>query len=197
MNLTKVAVCITGASGVIYGLELVKALKKHVNCYVYLIISRWGWTVMKHEASRKLIDEVFSIVDEYYPEDELDAPIASGSSCPDAVIVCPCSIKTLSSIVQAHCENLIVRAVIVALKQGRQVILVIRETPLTKHIIELMMKAADMGIHIVPACPGFYHKPESINDIVKFVVGKVLEILNIRHDMYRPWRMMSGHGSDK
>ncbi len=193
----RIIVGITGASGVVYGLELVRALKKHASAYVYLIVTRWAWYIMRLEADRRLVDEVFSLVDEYYPEDELDAPISSGSSKFDAVVVCPCSIRMLSDIVHARADNLVARCCLVALKEGRKVILVVRETPLSENMLELLHRASRLGVHIVPACPGFYHRPVDIRDQVRFIVGKVLDILGIEHDLYRPWRMMSGHGSDQ
>ncbi len=193
----RIVVGITGASGVVYGLELVRSLKKFSQSYVWLVVSRWAWYIMKLEADRRLVDSVFSIVDEYYSEDELDAPISSGSCKFDAVVVCPCSVKTLSDVVYARADNLIARCCLVALKENRKVILVIRETPLSRNVIDLLSRASKLGIIIVPACPGFYHRPASLDDQIRFIVGKVLDLLGVRHDLYKPWRMMSGHGSDQ
>lgn len=190
-------ICITGASGAIYGLRLIEELKKRTNEQVALIMSRWGLTVTINEVDIHYRRRIMKLVDNYYTEDELDADIASGSTKIKAVIVAPCSMKTLSDIAHARASNLITRVVDVALKEGRKVIIVPRETPLDYTHIRNLLLAKKRGIIIIDAAPAYYTNPKTVNDLVNHIIGKILDQLEIKHDLYRPWRMMKGHGADK
>ncbi len=183
----KYVIGITGASGVIYGLKLIEILRQYSHSdEIYTIITRSAWRVIKHEIEFN-VNEILKLADKVYDEDDIDAPVASGSYRFDAVVVIPCSMKTLASIANGICSNLLTRCVDVALKERRKVILVVRETPLnTIHILN-MLKASLAGAVIMPASPAFYHKPKTIDDMVNFIIGKVLDLLGIEHSLYRRW----------
>lgn len=123
----------------------------------------------------------------YYACDDLFAPIASGSSAPDAMLVVPCSMGTLSRVSCGNAGNLLERAADVMLKEGRTLVLVPRETPLNAIHLEHMLKLSRLGVRILPAMPGFYHQPQSMEDLVDFVVGKVLDSVQVEHSLFRRW----------
>ncbi len=181
-------ICITGASGVVYAVGLVEELKRRLDCEIILIISKWGWKVIMYELDIADRVRLFKYVDKYYTDDELDSEIASGSSKFDAVIVVPCSMKTLSDIVNSRPDTLITRVVDVALKENRKVVIVPRETPTNQIHLKNMYKARKIGINIVIPSPAYYINPKSVNDIVNYIVGKILDILGIEHNLYKRWR---------
>jgi flavin prenyltransferase len=190
---------ITGASGVLYGLRLCEELLAAGHS-LDLLISASGFSVLKTETGldwKGKEDEVSSRVRghfgvreqqvRYYGEENLLAPIASGSSAPDAMVVCPCSMGTLARIAGGNSGNLLERCADVMVKERRTLVLVPRETPLSEIHLENMLKLARMGVRMVPAMPAFYHAPRSVDDVVNFVVGKVMDALGIAHRLYRPW----------
>ena len=180
----KIVLSITGASGVIYGIRLAEELKKsHVE--LTIIISDAGKKVIATEAPDGL--ERLANAGEIYSEHDLEAVVSSGSVNSDASVVCPCSMKTLSAIANGFAYNLICRNVDVAIKEHRKTVLVIRETPLSAIHLENMTKLARLGVTIMPASPGFYHRPTSLDDLVNHVVGKVLDTLGIESALYRRW----------
>ncbi|HEB99658.1 MAG TPA: UbiX family flavin prenyltransferase, partial [Thiotrichales bacterium] len=120
------------------------------------------------------------------------APPASGSNPPRAMVVCPCTMGTLAAIAQGASDNLVERAADVVLKEGRELILVPRETPLSAIHLENMLRLARAGAVIMPACPGFYHRPESVGDLVDFMVARILDRLGIEHDLMPPWGEAQG-----
>ena len=190
-------VCITGASGAIYGIRLIEELKKRTGSPITLIMSRWGLQVTINEVDPQYRRKIMKLIDQYYIDTELDAEIASGGSKFRAVIIAPCSMKTLSDIAHGRASNLITRVVDVALKEGRKVIIVPRETPLDYTHIRNLLLAKKRGIIIIDAAPAYYTNPKTVNDLVNHIIGKILDQLEIKHDLYRPWRMMKGHGADK
>jgi 4-hydroxy-3-polyprenylbenzoate decarboxylase len=193
------ALAITGASGAIYGLRVAEELLR-AGERVSMLITGAGFAVLKQEcgldwsgAGTGLLDELRSQFRyqgdglSFYAENDLLSPIASGSSPPDAMIVVPCSMGTLSRISSGNSGNLLERAADVMLKEGRPLVLVPRETPLNAIHLENMLKLARLGVRMVPAMPAFYQHPESLDDLVNFVVGKVLDSVAVEHDLFRRW----------
>ena len=122
-----------------------------------------------------------------YDHKNMAAKVASGSFLTDGMVVAPCTVKTLSGIANSYSENLIVRAADVALKEKRKLVLVVRETPLHKGHLKLLLKAADNGAHILPPVPSFYHYPKTIDDIIDQTMGKILDYFSIEHDLFQRW----------
>ncbi len=180
----KIIVCITGASGVIYAKRLLEVLKDKVE--IDLIISNSAKKIIKEELN---IDwkELIKFATNYYENDNFFSPIASGSNKFDVVIVIPCSMKTLSAIANGYSSNLIVRVCDIALKERRKLIIMPREMPLNSIHLENMLKLSNLGAVIMPPIPAFYHKPKNIDDIVNFVVGRVLDILGIENNLFKRW----------
>jgi 4-hydroxy-3-polyprenylbenzoate decarboxylase len=181
-------VAITGASGVIYGVEMLRALKD-LGQTTHLILSEAAGVNMAIETDYSL-DEVRALADVVHPNRDVGAAVASGSFRTRGMIVAPCTIKTLSAIANSFTYNLIVRAADVTLKERRTLVLMVRETPLHKGHLELMSRAADCGAVILPPMPAFYHRPASIMDIVHQSIGKALDQVGIEHDLFRRW---AGH----
>ena len=181
----RIVVGITGASGVIYGIRLLETLRDG-DCESHLVLSPAAKTNIEIETDLTP-DRVMALADHVYDHDRLTAPIASGSFQTEAMVVMPCTIKTLSGIATAYSDNLIVRAADVALKERRKLALVVRETPLHGGHLQLMLQAAQMGAQIIPPMPAFYHKPATIEDIVDQTVGKVLDYLGIENHLFKRW----------
>ncbi len=127
-----------------------------------------------------------------YWEDDIEAPYASSSRAVDAMVVAPCSMRTLAAVAAGLSDNLVTRATRAHLRLGRRLVLVVRETPLGIAELRNMLRAAEYGATILPAAPGFYHRPRSVEDMVDFVVGKILDVLGLEHRLYARWR--SGEG---
>jgi 4-hydroxy-3-polyprenylbenzoate decarboxylase len=193
-------VAITGASGSIYGIKLIEELLK-ANYKVYLIISSGTFSILHYETgidwqvSGQSDTECNNRIKEYFKSNEIHycndkdlwSPMSSGSFQTQGMIVIPCSMKTLSAISNGYSANLIERSADVTIKEGRLLILCPRETPFSAIHLENMLKLARLGVKIIPPIPAFYHKPNSIDDIINFVVGKVLDTLNISHNLYKRW----------
>ena len=185
-------VAITGASGVVYGVELLRVLKE-LGHPTHLILSEAARMNLAIETDCD-IDSVRSLADVVYNNKDVGAAVASGSFRTRGMIVAPCSIKTLSAIANSFTYNLVVRAADVTLKERRTLVLMVRETPLHKGHLTLMARAADCGAVILPPMPAFYHKPESIMDIIHQSIGKALDQVGIEHQLFKRW---SGHGRDE
>ena len=181
----RVIIGITGASGVIYGIEILRELSKK-DLETHLIISGSGKKNISFETDYS-VAEVESMADKVYDNEDLAAPSASGSFLTNGMIVAPCTIKTLSGIANSYSDNLIVRTADVILKEKRKLVLLVRETPLHKGHLNLMSRAADMGAHILPPVPSFYHHPKTIEDIIRQTIGKVFDYLEIEHDLFERW----------
>jgi 4-hydroxy-3-polyprenylbenzoate decarboxylase len=190
---------ITGASGCVYGLRLGEELLA-AGVRLSLLISRPGFSVLKEECGLDWdgdLPHVCSCLSDYfnpapgqllyYPEDDFFSPLASGSSAPDTMIVAPCSMGSLARIAAGLSGNLLERTADVMIKEGRPLVLVPRETPLSAIHLENMLKLARLGVRIVPAMPAFYVKPQTIRELTDFVVGKVLDQTGIPHRLYKPW----------
>nr|KJR71519.1 MAG: aromatic acid decarboxylase [Vulcanisaeta sp. AZ3] len=187
MHVRRFIVSITGASGVIYGIRLLEVIRRYVSdAEIYLVMSSTAIDIMKHEAG---VDEnyVVRLADKIYDEHDLGAPIASGSFRHDGMVVIPCSMKTLASIAHGIADNLIVRAADVTLKERRRLILVVRETPLSLVHIRNMELVTLAGAIVMPAAPAFYHRPKNIDDLINFIVGRVLDLLGIENDLFKRW----------
>jgi 4-hydroxy-3-polyprenylbenzoate decarboxylase len=185
---------ITGASGSIYGIRLIQqlALKKHI---VNVVITSAGKMVMKEELGVSGLGKMDKLGlskikgnIKVWENNDFEAPFMSGSSAPEAVIIIPCSVGKLAAIANGISGNLVERTADVALKEKRQLILVIRETPFSLIHLENMVKVTRAGAQILPAMPAFYHHPKTIDDMVNFVVGKVLNLLKIEHNLFKSWR---------
>jgi 4-hydroxy-3-polyprenylbenzoate decarboxylase len=190
---------ISGASGAPYALRLLQALVRGGHT-LYLSISGDGLSILKDETGLKLTGteaEARSALEKllkarkgqinYFDENNMYAPIASGSVKVDAMIVIPCSMKTLAAIAQGYASTLIERAADVTLKEKRKLVLVPRETPLSAIHLRNMLTLAELGCHIIPAMPAFYSHPKHISDLVDFVVGRVLDSVGIENDLSPRW----------
>ncbi len=182
----KIVVCITGASGVIYGIRLLEELNRN-KIETHLVISDKANEIIEHETTYTMQD-VLEISDYYYNPSDLGAIINSGSFQYDATVVIPCSMKTLAAISNGYADNTITRAADVTLKERRKLIIVPRETPLRTIHLENMTNISKEGGIILPAMPGFYHNPETVEDQINFIVGKILDLLNINHNLFNKWK---------
>jgi len=178
-------VAITGASGVIYGVEMLRVLKG-LGQETHLILSEAAGMNLAIETDCSL-DEVRSLANVVYQNKDVGAAIASGSFRTRGMIVAPCTIKTLSAIANSFTYNLVVRAADVTLKERRTLVLMVRETPFHKGHLDLMSRAADIGAVILPPIPAFYHKPETILDIIHQSIGKALDQFGIEHNLFKRW----------
>jgi 4-hydroxy-3-polyprenylbenzoate decarboxylase len=185
-------VAITGATGVIYGVEMLRALQT-LGQETHLILSEAAGLNLNIETDYDL-DYVKGLATVVYNNKDVGAAVASGSFRTRGMIVAPCTVKTLSAIANSFTYNLIVRAADVTLKERRPLVLMVRETPLHKGHLELMVRAADCGAVILPPMPAFYHKPESILDIIHQSIGKALDHVGIEHNLFKRW---AGHGRNE
>lgn len=195
----RVTLAITGASGAQYGLRLLECLVK-AHYQVLVLISKAAQVVVATEtdfnlpgtpdAQQSYLQNLYSAEAgqiRVYGREQWMSPVASGSGAPSAMVVCPCSTGTLSAIATGASNNLIERAADVALKERRQLILVPREAPLSTIHLEHMLSLSRQGVVILPAAPGFYHKPERIEDMIDFIVARILNQLNIDHALMPRW----------
>lgn len=181
----KILLSMTGATGVIYGIRLLEVLKETEH-HVSLILSHWAQETIAIETDYS-VDDVLSLVDTVYDNRDLAAAVSSGSYGTDATVIAPCSMKTLAAIANGYSENLIVRTADVALKERRPLLLMVRETPLSLIHLKNMTAVTEAGGIIIPPMPAFYHRPETVADIVNQSVGKMLDQLKVTHDLYRRW----------
>lgn len=181
----RIIVGISGASGVIYGVTLLRLLREK-GVETHLIISEAGQRNIDIETTYTS-GEVTAMADYCYDNRDVGAALASGSFLTDGMVVAPCTIKTLSGIANSYTNNLLVRAADVTLKEKRKLVLVVRETPLHKGHLRLMTMAADMGAHLLPPVPSFYHQPKTIEDIIHQTIGKVFDYLGIDHTLFKRW----------
>lgn len=194
----QIVVAITGASGSVYGLRLTEELLR-ADCRVVLLMTKSGLDVLRYEtglewegtlsARRTLMRDYFGgdARLEHYDAADLFAPVASGSSAPDAVVIAPCSMGAAGRIAAGISDNLIERVADVALKERRDLILVPRETPFNQIHLENLLRLSRAGAHIVPAMPAFYHRPQTVEGLVDFMVGKILDALGIEHALFPRW----------
>lgn len=192
-------IAITGATGAPYAYRLLQALVKAGHT-MYVSISGDGLSILSNETELHLkgseTDMQYALTKHfgakegqltYFDEGNMYAPIASGSVFVDAMVVIPCSMKTLASIANGFASNLIERAADVTIKEKRKLIIVPRETPLSSIHLRNMLALSDMGCHIIPAMPAFYHHPRQISDLVDFIAGRVLNTLGVQNDLAPRW----------
>ena len=180
-QLLRLIVGITGSTGVIYGIRLLEVLKK-LNVETHLIMTKWAIKCIGMETDHDA-DYVKSLANSFSDEGNMAASVSSGTHKVDGMIIAPCSMKTLSSIANGYDETLVARAAAVTIKEGRKLILMVRETPLSAINIENMLKLARLGIVILPPVTEFYTKPKTIDDIVNHGIGKCLDQFDIEHDL--------------
>ncbi len=190
-----VFVGVSGASGAPYALRLVQALAE-AGCAMQLSVSESGVLVLQHELElpaegREAVTAAFleraGATAEVYAPDDLAAPAASGSSFPDAAVVCPCSMSTAAHLALGTTRTLMHRVGDVALKERRPLVLVPRETPLTQIHLRRLLELAEAGAVVVPAMPGFYTRPQSLQDAVDHIAGKVMSALGFAQTLFPPW----------
>jgi len=188
--LTRIIVGISGATGVIYGVRMLKALR---DCGVetHLVLTQSAVKNMMIETEYTVAD-LESLAHTVYDVEDIGAAIASGSYNVDGMVVIPCSIKTLSAVANSFNYNLLVRAADVTLKERRRLVLVVRETPLHEGHLELMTKVTRIGGIIMPPVPAFYHAPKTIDDIIDQTVGKVLDLFSIDGKLFKRWGTKDG-----
>jgi 4-hydroxy-3-polyprenylbenzoate decarboxylase len=199
MTMKTITLAVTGASGIQYGLRLLQCLVQ-ADHRIYVLISSAAQVVIATETDLKLshhpeeaqqqLSALYNAKPgqiQVFGKENWMAPIASGSNTADAMVVCPCSSATLSAIAHGTSSDLIERAADVMLKEQRKLILVTREMPLSPIHLENMSILARLGVTIMPACPGFYHKPENVQDLVDFVVARILDHLTVQHQLLPRW----------
>jgi len=191
---------ITGASGAVYGITLCRFLLEK-GFHVHLIITDAGWRVLHDElgwnaAKRtEMLENHFAGypgILNYHPVTDIGANIASGSYLVEGMVIVPCSMGSMAAIASGMSSNLLQRAADVILKEGRRLIIVPRETPLSTIHLENMLKLSKLGVRVIPAMPAFYNQPETIEDMVRFLVGKVLDSMQIDNQIYSRWGADNG-----
>jgi 4-hydroxy-3-polyprenylbenzoate decarboxylase len=187
VNRLRIVVGITGATGAVYGMTLLQALRNTGRVDIHLIISNAGKDLLQMELDDSAIEKAQSLADICYAVDDLAAPVSSGSFKTDGMIIAPCSAKTLSAVAHAYGDNLMHRAADVVLKERRRLVLLFRETPLHLSHIQNMALVTTMGGVILPPVPAFYHNPKTIADIINHTIGKVLDLFLLEHSLYQRW----------
>ncbi|AQT86251.1 phenolic acid decarboxylase subunit B [Paenibacillus larvae subsp. larvae] len=192
---------LTGASGAIYGVTLIQELLSR-GYSIHLIITEAGWRVL-HEELDWQVNKREEVLEQHFGgfpgtythhfNKDIGSSVASGSFRTDGMVIIPCSMGTLSGIAHGASDNLLERTADVMLKEGRKLILVPRETPLHAIHLENMLKLSKMGTRMIPAMPAFYHRPQTLEDIVRFLVGKVLDNMGIEHELFKRWGESDEH----
>ena len=182
----KIVLGITGASGAIYGVRLLERLRSRQDVEIHLILSRAGEKTLFLETSKTAAD-LRSLADYWYPAEDIGCRLASGSYATDAMVIAPCSIHTMSAIAQGISSNLMVRAADVILKEKRRLILLVRESPFHLGHLRNMTALAEMGAIIAPPVPGFYHRPQTVMDIVDQSVDRTLDLAGLPDPAARRW----------
>jgi 4-hydroxy-3-polyprenylbenzoate decarboxylase len=183
----RLVVGMSGASGAIYGIRMLEVLRKVEDVEVHLILSPSAGQTIVDETDWK-VSEVRALADVVYNNKDIGASLSSGSYRHEGMIVAPCSVKTLSGIVNSYDDNLLTRAADVSLKEKRRVLLLVRETPLHLGHIELMARAASYGAVVMPPVPAFYHRPKTLDDVINQTVGKALDLFDISHKLFKRWK---------
>lgn len=181
----KLVVGISGASGAVYGIRLLEALRQ-CGVETHLVISKGAQKTITLKTNYKISD-VESLADFVYDNADVGAAIASGSFKHDGMVIAPCSIKSLSGIAHSYNDNLLVRAADVCIKERRKLVVMVRETPLHLGHLKLLVALCETGGIFLPPMPAFYHHPKTIDDIINQTIGKILDQFNIEHQLFRRW----------
>jgi 4-hydroxy-3-polyprenylbenzoate decarboxylase len=185
----QIIVGMTGATGAVLGVELLRQLQQHPDLQTHLVLSRWARATIGLETGLS-VGDVAGLADFVYSSDDQAAAISSGSFLVDAMVVVPCSMKTLAGIRTGYADGLIARAADVTLKERRRLVLVPRETPLSEIHLDNMLALARMGASIVPPMPAFYNQPASIDDIVGHIVTRIMDQLGVESPTATRWNGM-------
>jgi 4-hydroxy-3-polyprenylbenzoate decarboxylase len=188
----RIIVGISGASGCIYGIRLLQALRRQSDLEIHLVVSRSGGITLRLENPEWELNAVQELAHVVHREGDIAASIASGSFAVEAMVVAPCSMRSLAAIAHGMSDNLLTRAADVMLKERRKLVLVTRETPLHAVHLKNMLAVSEMGAIVLPPMPGFYHQPKTMEDLIDHVVGKILDSLGLPHELFPPW---TGPGS--
>jgi 4-hydroxy-3-polyprenylbenzoate decarboxylase len=187
VKMKRLVVGISGSSAPVYGIRLLEVLAGDAEIETHLVLTRSAEATIAVETDWS-VERVRELADACYAPEDLAASISSGSFRTEAMVVIPCSMKTLAGIAQSLSLNLLLRAADVTLKERRPLVVVPRETPLHLGHLRQMVALAEMGGIIVPPVPAFYHRPQSVADLVDHTIGKVLDVLRIEHQLFRRWR---------
>jgi len=181
----RIVVGISGASGAIYGITILKYLQ---SCHVetHLVMSRWAHRTIELETDYTP-EQVAALAHRCYRTDDMAAAVSSGSFAHSGMVIAPCSMKTLAAIACGYSDNLIARAADVTIKEGRKLVLLPRETPLSAIHLENMLKLARIGVVIMPPMLALYHRPASVEDVVNQSTGRALDLLGIENDLFQRW----------
>lgn len=181
----RIIVGITGATGVVYGVRLLKELRE-AGVETHLIMSEWAMKTMELETEH-IVGNVQSLANYFYDNRDMGAKVSSGSFKIDGMFIVPCSMKTLASLAHGFSENLIIRAGDVCIKENRRLIIAPRETPLSVIHLENMLKLARLGVVIAPPMPSFYHRPETIDNLIDQYIGRILDQMRIENILVKRW----------
>jgi flavin prenyltransferase len=180
-----VLVAMTGATGAIYGIRLLEVLRE-LEVETHLVVSRWAEATIKTETDRR-VDDVRALASVVYDEDDLAAPPASSAFVTAGMVVAPCSMRTLAAVANGLSDNLVQRAAAVHLQEGRRLLLLARESPLSVIHLENMLRVAKAGAVVAPPVPAFYAKLHSLDEMVDHTVGRALDQLGVEHERIRRW----------
>jgi flavin prenyltransferase len=183
----RIVIGVTGATGVQMSMNLLKALQNVEEVETHLVITRSAEVTWREECPGLSLSQMKSLADFIYDPEDMAARISSGTFRTDGMIVLPCSVKSLAGIASGYADNLVLRAVDVSLKEGRKVVLVPRETPLSKIHLRNLLTCAEAGCTILPPMLSFYNGPVTIEDEIDHVIGKILMQFGIRYEKFKPW----------
>lgn len=189
----EVVVGISGASGVGYGIRLLQVLQGSV---IHLVMTDSARKIIEVETDFSPAD-VEDLADHVYAEDDFTAPIASGSYRFDAMVIIPCSMKTLAEVASGMSDNLIGRSAEICLKDRRRLVIVPRETPLSLIQLKNMVSVTEAGAMVLPACPAFYSRPQNLDDLIDVLIGRVLDSIGVENNLYPRWKGNAYNGSDQ
>ncbi len=181
----RIVIGISGASGAIYGIRMLEALRGRAESH--LILSELARKTITEETAYCIAD-VEAMASYCHDINDLLAPVASGSFLTDGMVIIPCSIRSLSGVANSYDENLLLRAADVTLKERRRLVLAVRECPLHTGQLRLMLQVSEMGAIVFPPMPAFYHKPVSVDDVISHTIGKILDLFGIEHTLFQRWQ---------